>query len=216
MDPVLKTRLVGAAVVILLAVIFVPMLLGPAKPEKQLNSALNSPDREVYALPERAPSTIQPLGELATAPSVDDAKSKLSSLANQFPAEVDPVEPVEVLSKAVIEPVVVPSRQTTKPAIVTPKPISVPVVRTPETNAAVGDFAVQVGSFGDRNRAVVLKDKLQSSGYPAFIESSESNGSEMHRVKTGPVASRDEGQSLLKLMQQDGLVKQGIIVSQAN
>jgi len=37
----------------------------------------------------------------------------------------------------------------------------------------------------------------------------------MHRVKTGPVASREEGQSLLKLMQQDGLVKQGIIVSQA-
>jgi len=74
-------------------------------------------------------------------------------------------------------------------------------------------YAVQVGSFSDRNRAVVLKDKLQSSGYPAFIESSEDGV--MHRVKTGPVGTRDEGSNLLRRMQQDGLVAQGIIVTQS-
>lgn len=216
MDPVLKTRLVGAAVVILLAVIFVPMLLGPSEPQTQQNNELSLPGKEVYQLPAREEQGIQPLGRLAeesTQTAEDDDRTRLSSLANQFPDEIDSAEPVEIPSSAVVEQVAITDSQPAKPVIVKPEPVE-PEVITPETRAVAGDFAVQVGSFGDRNRAIVLKDKLQSAGYPAFIESSSSNGSDMHRVKTGPVASREEGQSLLKLMQQDGLVKQGIIVSQ--
>ncbi len=217
MDPVLKTRLVGAAVVILLAVIFVPMILKPSEPRMQSDSQLSLPDKEVYQLPAREQQDIQPLGRLAedeSDNSTNDDKSRLSSLANQFPSDSTTSEPIEIPSRAVVEqPAIIPT-ETPKPVIVTPEPV-VDVNAAPETGAIIGNFAVQVGSFGDRNRAVVLKDKLQSAGYPAFIESSRSNGADMHRVKTGPVASREEGQSLLKLMQTDGLVKQGIIVSQA-
>ena len=216
MDPVLKTRLVGAAVVILLAVIFVPMILKPSAQGIQQESELSLPDREVYELPAREQSDIQPLGQFAedTASDNADDRSRLSSLSNQFPDPNASPEPVEIPSSAVIEQPEIAPVERPKPVIVKPDPV-VTNNTTPETNAPIGDFAVQVGSFGDRNRAVVLKDKLQSAGYPAFIESSRKNGADMHRVKTGPVASREEGQSLLKLMQQDGLVKQGIIVSQA-
>lgn len=216
MDPILKTRLVGAAVVILLAVIFVPMILKPSDQGRQLETELNLPEREVYELSTREQADIQPLGQLAgeTASDEVDDRSRLSSLSNQFTDANASPEPVEIPSSAVIEQAPLASAELPKPVIVEPDPV-VTHNTTPETNALIGDFAVQVGSFGDRNRAIVLKDKLQSAGYPAFIESSRSNGVDMHRVKTGPVASRDEGQSLLKLMQQDGLVKQGIIVSQA-
>lgn len=213
MDPILKTRLVGAAVVILLAVIFVPMILKPSAQGIQQETELSLPEREVYELPAREQQDIQPLGQLAEDADADD-RSRLSSLSNQFPDPNASPEPIEIPSSAVIEQPRVAPAEVAKPVIVKPDPV-VTDNRTPETNARIGDFAVQVGSFGDRNRAVVLKDKLQSAGYPAFIESSRSNGADMHRVKTGPVASREEGQSLLKLMQQDGLVKQGIIVSQA-
>lgn len=222
MDPVLKTRLVGASVVILLAVIFLPMILGSGGQNGPVISEIDLSEQESFELPTRNNDDIQPSGQFAGS-GIDDPNAaplnpteKLASLSQQLSgSSAATTQPIEVPSRAVIAQEI--------PKVVAPEPKPV-IVQEPAIsgNAAVisdsasfsgNGFAVQVGSFSDRNRAVVLKDKLQSAGYPAFIESSDDGA--MHRVKTGPVGSRDEGASLLKLMQQDGLVAQGLIVSQS-
>lgn len=223
MDPVLKTRLVGASVVILLAVIFLPMILGSGDHDRPRTSEISLSEQESFELPNRGNDDIQPIGRLAGSDSSidpnaapEDVVDKLASLSEQLSSSLAN-ETIEIPSRAVIVP------ETTETVIPDIQPV---IVAEPESAITTSNyeniesatfsgsgFAVQVGSFSDRNRAEVLKDKLQSAGYPAFIESSD-NGA-MHRVKTGPVGSRDEGDSLLKLMQQDGLVAQGLIVTQS-
>jgi len=125
MDPVLKTRLVGAAVVILLAVIFVPMILKPSAQGIQQESELSLPDREVYELPAREQSDIQPLGQFAEDAASDNAddRSRLSSLSNQFPDPNASPEPVEIPSSAVIEQPEIAPAERPKPVIVKPDPV---------------------------------------------------------------------------------------------
>jgi len=65
MDPVLKTRLVGASVVILLAVIFLPMILGAGGKNRPTTSEIKLSEQESFALPNRSNGDIQPLGRLA-------------------------------------------------------------------------------------------------------------------------------------------------------
>ncbi len=224
MDPVLKTRLVGASVVILLAVIFLPMILGPGDKGRPTTSEIKLSEQESFALPDRSNGSIQPLGRLAgEKASIDpnaapaNTAEKLATLSEQLTSPSSS-EPIEVPSRAVIVPEpAVEIDSAANPSIISSAPqpaiINKNSVASDSASFSGSGFAVQVGSFSDRNRAVVLKDKLQSSGYPAFIESSDDGV--MHRVKTGPVGSRDEGSSLLKSMQQDGLVAQGLIVTQA-
>lgn len=213
MDPLLKTRLVGASVVILMAVIFLPMLL-KTKPEPVSRVGIEVPDSSGYQLdkPNDGLSEEPGGGEL----SVED---RLASLSEQFPSIVEPAEVEEIPSRAVVE---ADSSRVEAPATIEPAPVPEPAtsslsvpepVSVPDA-AADGNFSVQVGSFVERNRADVLKDKLESAGFPGFVESDVVNGRNTYRVKAGPVGSREEGESLLKLMQSEGLVSQGFIVSE--
>jgi tetratricopeptide (TPR) repeat protein len=65
-------------------------------------------------------------------------------------------------------------------------------------------YTVQVGSFSKELNANNFTNKLVSSGYPAFIEESESGGSKVYRVKVGKLATRNEAEELSKKLTQEG------------
>src|SRR3954466_14939057 len=118
MDPALKQRLLGAAVLIALAIIFVPMFLSNS-PQKQESTTVDlgipaEPDHkfEVRTLPVAGPSA--PVADPQAAPNDSD---KVVTIDPHAPAKVDAH----------------PEDQTPPPAVAlnTPKPAPTPVKPAP-------------------------------------------------------------------------------------
>lgn len=89
-----------------------------------------------------------------------------------------------------------------------------PVEPGSSANALLSGWAVQVGSFSERDNAMLLLDKLRSSGFAAFQERGASAGEPVFRVKVGPELNRERAEALqVRLRDQQNLP--GIVVSQA-
>jgi hypothetical protein len=79
-------------------------------------------------------------------------------------------------------------------------------------SASSRDWAVQVGSFNERENAALLRKELQRAGFSAFEERVVSGGESIFRVKVGPEASRSRAKALqARLRNQEDL--NGIVVS---
>lgn len=191
MEQRLKQRLIGAVVLVALAVIFIPMLLqGPI-------------ERESTSVPIEIPA--QPAVSSRAQP---DPKPGLTPTA----PPVSPVEPVAPPtpaqdSVAVQEPASTPSA-TPQPATVTePKP----VVAAPQIPKELASWAVQVGSFGTEANALGLRDSLRSKGYAAYTETTRSGGKTLFRVRVGPIIERSEAESLQSVLARKESLK-GLVV----
>ena len=57
-------------------------------------------------------------------------------------------------------------------------------------------WAVQLGSFSDRDNAQRLASELRREGLPAFLSQVQSGGRTLHRVRVGPQASREEADAV--------------------
>jgi cell division septation protein DedD len=89
------------------------------------------------------------------------------------------------------------------------KPAAAPKRSTPPRVAAArtgAGFAVQVGAFQDRPPAAALSDRLERSGFPAFVAGAEAGSGQRWRVRVGPVATRGEAEALARrLKREEGL-----------
>ena len=187
MEPALKQRLVGAAVLVALAVIFLPMLIqGPA------------PESGVADVPLEAPAA--PQGEFETrdlplvAPEGAPAEGALGmQSAPQTPAiasaaTVRPASPATVSSAPLKEA----TAATTQP---------LPEEKAPEAPAAIypaptagGNYAVNVGSFGSAASADKLVTSMRTAGLAAFRESASVDGKTVQRVRVGPFSTRPQAE----------------------
>lgn len=166
MDKVLKRRLVGATILIALAVIFIPMLLedpGTEYGERQLAIDLprsSDADREIRRLP-LDPDAAR---RLVTPPAdVEEATRQIQP------------EPDAVLREDEEPPESEPSEA------VTPAP-------GPEQDksAAAGNWVVQVASFGSAATAEQIAEQLEQLGHPALLDTVVRGESMLYRVRTGP------------------------------
>ena len=208
MEERLKQRLVGAIVLVSLAVVFVPILLDtppevgegpsgtmiPERPRNRFDSGSISLDRpetprldaEVEREHKRYASNVEdasrrkPAGEAVSASARDPA---------QAPAPGSDVPSARSGAASPEQPGGLPGK---KPA------------------AASGGWAVQLGSFLESKNALALRDRLRAGGYPAFIESGTSAQGTISRVFVGPVADRgrakDSASKLQREMRLEGIV----------
>lgn len=191
MDEQLKQRLVGAAVLVLLAVIFVPMILDrPAEPEVRI---------EHPQLPARSEaefnSRIVPLSQPQT--SLVEAERKRQAAAERKPAESS--APIAAAGKAPV----------TKEKIA-PSPPPEPAKAQPPEGAPTA-WAIQLGSFSSAKNAIALRDSLKKKGYVAFIETVRVDGKEITRVFVGPELARERAGELVKKLQAETELK-GMVV----
>ncbi len=103
-------------------------------------------------------------------------------------------------------PVVKPEITTTKKAEPETKQDSPKIT---ETESAGHEFAIQVASLKDPEKAKILMNKFKEKGYPAFCLSAEVNGATWHRVRIGPYPERalaDKDQDRLKAAGVDSLI----------
>ncbi|HRQ66461.1 MAG TPA: SPOR domain-containing protein [Xanthomonadaceae bacterium] len=187
MDPALKQRLLGAAVLVALAVIFLPMLLDSPSPpsgEAMRVEIPPPPDRrfETRVLPLDGG---QPQADPADRPAVAlPAEEPIATLEVEVPPRIDALTGEDISGAA--QP----------PAPRTEPPPASPVERQPTTrlpaSAAEGRFVVNLGSFGQRANADGLVQRLQAAGIRAQVDQVTANGRTLSRVRSGPYRTRTE------------------------
>ena len=219
MDRALKQRLVGAGVLIALAVILVPMLLDgqppgtvqqtqiielPPRPEE-----LNFETRRFPLANQPAPGSAAtavdagPLGRLPTPAAVEP-----SVVAD--PGSTDAV--VEEDSSSPEAPVAVsaePEEFAPAAAVDTPAPLSTAEVVQPEQAApAAGDttapeevdggrYMIQVASLSSDENARRLVAKLQQKDFAVLLDTVESAVGRLHRVRVGPFDQESQAAAAL-------------------
>ncbi|WP_090206817.1 SPOR domain-containing protein [Ectothiorhodospira magna] len=191
METPLRERLVGAAVLLALAVIFLPMLLNGAGREARLSLAEPVPPEPIFQRP--LPAPIEEQRPVSTIPPL-------------------PVEPPPVVHESPPPPA-----QATALVEATPpppaEPRTLPPVRAPEPNTPVaGGWVVQVGSFGQEANARSEAERLRQAGFPAFVERTSADGRVLYRVKVGPKLERHGAQSLQARLQAEQSLR-GIVVT---
>ncbi|EOT7836391.1 SPOR domain-containing protein [Pseudomonas aeruginosa] len=188
----LKQRIVGALVLIALAVIFLPMLFTREDESRQV--VVEAPPRpqspampSVEVQPTEVPE-LQP-GEEDIAPEIVQEGSPAAAGQPSQPIGGLPTTPPATQPPA--------QAQAQAPAASQPQPPAAPPSPPPaekrlDANNLPQSWSVQLASLSNRARAEELQKTLRSQGYNAYIRSFDG----MNRVFVGPVIQRAEADRL--------------------
>jgi len=201
MDESLKARLIGAAVLVAVAVLLIPELLSGRK------TAEPQPADSAEARGTRT-FTIELNGGTAAGdpqpPPVVEAPAPAPA-----PVAVEEHIAAEPPAAAPAEPAPEPVAAREPPDVAKAPPASPvkPPVDTAPARAAVtrGGWAVQVGAFGSATAAQRLVKDLQGAGYRAYVSPVTRAGKTLHRVRVGPEAGRDDANRLAERLKGRGL-----------
>ncbi|MEW6728187.1 MAG: SPOR domain-containing protein [Pseudomonadota bacterium] len=237
MDRVLLKRLLGAGVIVALAVIVLPFFLQgegykaalrtdiPARPQppQPLDTASREPPAEVRELMEPPPPL--PMAQ-APAPRNEPAKEAVDAgaakpapkpAAPPAPSEVKPASKPAPTPQAPQAPAAKPAPEASKPEVVPNAAVkpAAPPAQPPLAAAkpqAGGVWMIQLGSFSAEANAQQLRGQVQRVGIPCLIEPLDIEGRKVWRVRAGPFASQAEADAALKRLQ--GGLKLGGMVMQ--
>ncbi len=181
MDRALKERIIGAIILVIFAVLVVPVFLngppgeGEIVSERVLLPGQEGQDVKTVVL-DRARSEPMPVANDAT-----DAENTKNPVFAEAEASI-PVAKVEAEQ--------VPARVEQEP---TPEPQS--VTPTP-TASSTGMWAVQLGSFSNKENAEKLAADLRKQGYAAFLSQLTTGSGQLHRVRIGPQKDRESAEAM--------------------
>jgi DedD protein len=175
-DEKLKRRLVGATVLVSLAVIFVPMLLEDGPVVSTTIDETNIPPRPDREFSSRVmPVESDPLNSLPE--KADDAPGTIdrSESDQQQAEEREDAEGEEEAANITDE--------------------------QPEQAAGLREgisaWVVQVGSFSDQKNAKKIELDLQEKKFPAFVEQAELEGKKLYRVLVGPEVDKKRAKKMM-------------------
>lgn len=224
MDQQLKARLIGASVLVLLAVLLIPELLSARKPAADSAGAATSSNGTrtividlsgaVNAGARVAPLPAAPKPRSAPPAAIEESATKMAETSTEKKAEVAPT-PVAKMASAAVEPKPAP-QSTPSPAKATPTASEAPVkiakaaptaseATIAKAPATTGRWAVQVGAFGSSASASKLIGELQRAGYSAYEAPINRSGKTLHRVRVGPEAERADADRLSARLKGRGL-----------
>ncbi|HEQ0067519.1 SPOR domain-containing protein [Pseudomonas aeruginosa] len=188
----LKQRIVGALVLIALAVIFLPMLFTREDESRQV--VVEAPPRpqspampSVEVQPTEVPE-LQP-GEEDIAPEIVQEGSPAAAGQPSQPIGGLPTTPPATQPPAQAQ-AQAPAASQPQPPAAPPSPP--PAERRLDANNLPQSWSVQLASLSNRARAEELQKTLRSQGYNAYIRSFDG----MNRVFVGPVIQRAEADRL--------------------
>ncbi|MFK1039164.1 SPOR domain-containing protein [Pseudomonas aeruginosa] len=186
----LKQRIVGALVLIALAVIFLPMLFTREDESRQV--VVEAPPRpQAPAMPsvEVQPTEVPELqpGEEDIAPEIAEEGSPAA--AGQPSQPIGGLPATQPPAQAQAQAASPPPSQPQPPAA---PPSPPPAEKRLDANNLPQSWSVQLASLSNRARAEELQKTLRSQGYNAYIRSFDG----MNRVFVGPVIQRAEADRL--------------------
>jgi DedD protein len=212
MDKALKQRLVGASVLIALAVIVLPMLLNgrpqgstqqsqkidlPPKPDELSFETRRFPVSESTTAA-RVPEEIRAQGSESTTPSsvprktVEPAPNRVAIPTENKPTIAKEESLPVVASAATSEQSPVQVTPDPAPREVKQAPPSLPPPQTVESGSSGSRYVVQVASLGSSENASRLMKSLQQNGYSVLMDVIESDVGRLNRVRVGPFGTESD------------------------
>ena len=213
LDKAYKQRMVGALVLIAVAVIFLPMLFtrqdearhvqvdAPATPQAP---AMSNVQVQPVSVPEQQPLPQEPVPtdeEIApvTQPSRQQAPSMPIAPAPARPVASAPAaKPAAPAAPAKTVPTPTPTTSAASPAADTNRV---------DANGLSITWAVQLASLSNRANADNLQKTLRTAGYNAYIRTADG----VNRVFVGPLIERAEADRLRDQLEKQQKIK-GIVV----
>jgi DedD protein len=218
MDEQLKARLIGAVVLVAIAVLLIPELLsgrqatsplaadgGPGRGTRTITIDLGSGARS---------STSEPEGDAAQPPTQSKEPSAAPTpLQTPPPSKVQPQPTSESPPESLptnSPSLQLPPQTTPVPApgvVVRPSPPAAQVAppSKPEAASQKGGWTVQVGAFGSAATARNMVGDLSGAGFNAYISPITRSGKTLHRVRVGHQADRPGAEQLAAKLKGRGL-----------
>ncbi len=213
MEEPLKARLIGAAVLVAIAVLLIPELLSGRKAgepvveegagqrgTRTFNIELSTGSAQSVR---SAPAVTSPASG-APAPTQKMASDKPSAEAEPGPEAKPPparsAAPEPATAAASVETAPVPPPGSAAPDTAPPA-----VKPAPTPAASGGGWAVQVGAFGSAGSARGLVKELTGAGYRAYVSPVTRSGKTLHRVRVGPEGDRAGAEQLARRLKARGL-----------
>lgn len=192
-DKGLLQRIVGALVLLAVAVIFVPMLFNRADEGPEI--AVNAPEMpEAPAAPIVETQPVE-VPEPAVEPLPEEYEIIEEGPAVEIGTPTEPIKqtPVPAPSSAP-EPAITAAAEPAPSQAAAPAPAAEP--RLDAANLPVS-WSVQLASLSSRENAEKLQQTLRSQGYNAYVR----NADGMNRVFVGPLIERGEANRLRDQLQ---------------
>lgn len=181
MERALKERIIGAIVLVIIVVLVVPVFLdGPPETGEIVSERVLLPGQE---------------GQDTKTVVLDRERSEPMPVANSSPDKPNTRDAVAAEPE---EQTPVPQPVVQKPAVRTveqspPKPAA----ETPKATASTtGMWAVQLGSFSNKENAEKLAADLRKQGYAAFLSQLNTSSGQLHRVRIGPQKDRESAEAM--------------------
>lgn len=214
----MRERISGAVILVALGVIFIPMLFDdPPSREEQPEPVLTIQQPiDVERVPVAEPEKPSSLGQI-------QMPSSQGGTRQTAPASPTNTQPEPAPAAAAPEPEPVEPEQPAERPVANPATRSDPIAdlarqseqRQSESQSQAGtstvsegDWAVQVGSFGEPGNAQRLEDKLDGQGFNAFRQPRSNN---LTTVYVGPFASSEDGEKARTQLKEKANI-QGLLV----
>ncbi len=177
-----KHRILGAIIVVSLAVIFLPMILSdsnaPPRPGVAVSKLgeIPQPETKVFRMPAAS-------SESTSGPTTADASaSQAETTASQEPA-VEPAPP----TSAIAHPKTLEQKAPSK-AVNTPRreQVASQDAIKPDALSKTEGWILQVATFSSDENAKRLRDRLQKDGFLVNLQNIELKGRKVVRVRVGP------------------------------
>ena len=182
MERALKERIIGAAVLVLVVVLVVPVFLDGTPGGDEIVS-------------ERVPLPGQAEQKSQTVVLDRDRKDPVPAATGNAPAQEQEPPPKPIVKQA-------------EPETVKPDPEPEPAKPAAEESAAdassTGMWAVQLGSFSDQENAERLAADLRKQGFAAFLSQLSTSSGQLHRVRIGPQKDRESAEAMAARLQKAG------------
>ena len=209
LDKAYKQRMVGALVLVALAVIFLPMLFSRQDEQRQVTvEAPAAPQASAMPQVQVEPVVVPEPQALPQEPVPSD---------DEIAQDEEPAAPVAPKASAVPAPTV---KAVTPPPAPAAKPVTAPaqpIAAAPgkpdttqsrvDANGLSVSWSVQLASLANRESAEKLQKTLRSQGYNAYIRSADGK----NRVFVGPLIERAEADRLRDLLNRQQNLK-GFVV----
>lgn len=209
----IKQRVIGAIVLVSLAVIFIPMLLNS---ERSLDDGMpvfgsNIPNKPDYiskkSVPTKTDSSsaiiIKSQADFDSRVIIDEHTPKLKEKAKASFAKVESTKKTSKDKSSLKASVV--KKDSTANKIITAK-------TKPAAKQPAKAWAIQVGSFSERKNAFSLRNKLRSKKFTAFVESVKTVKGHVYRVRVGPEVKRLQAEKVQKRLKKE-LKISGLVIA---
>lgn len=204
-----RQRLIGASVLVLIAVVGFPLIFDSQPRPVPVDIAIEIPSRSAVKpgtpiaapTPAPAPASSAPAAAEPAAPAAPAEPSKSAQPSPQpsaVPAPASLQEREEIVSKKAAPPAAAPAADAPAPAPRTEagraqnllegksEPAAAPAVRV----------VVQVGAFADPAKAREARQKLEKAGIKTYTQVVDTKEGQRTRVRAGPFPTREEAEQV--------------------